>query len=292
MQINDLKIFQAVAEHSSFTKAAAVTNTVQSNVTARIKYLEEYFDTRLFERTSRKIELTDAGSHLLKVAKEIRLLLENTKATLGGNNTVADLIKIGCVHTTAALRAPGILKNFSDKYPQVEFRLKTGTSADLVKDVLSYKLDGAFVAGKVSNRELIVQPVLVEELGIITSSLITSIDQLKKTVKPLKLVVFNDGCSYRKHFEALLGKWHISRFAVAEMDTLEGIINTVEAGIGVTLLPVALIEKHYRYRNLHTFHLPKNFARVQTVFIRRKDLPVNKGYQLFFEMIGKGYTGS
>ena len=61
MQINDLLIFQAVAEHSSFSKAAAATHTVQSNVTARIKMLETEFNTTLFARTSRSIQMTDAG---------------------------------------------------------------------------------------------------------------------------------------------------------------------------------------------------------------------------------------
>ncbi len=292
MQVNDLKIFQAAAENGSFTRAAAVTNTVQSNVTARIKYLEEYFGARLFERSSRNIELTEAGLQVLKLAKEILLLLENTKTLLGGDTAPAGLIRIGCIHTTAAMRAPGLLKRFTDQYSQVEFRLKTGTTADLIRDVLSYKLDGAFVAGKVNNPELVVQPVTTEKLQIITAASITGLNQLKKAVKPLKLVVFSNGCSYRKHFETLLASWKINRFNAVEMDTLEGIINTVEAGIGVTLLPGGLIEKQYQYRSLHTFSLPGKFAEVPTVFVRRKDLPVNKSYQLFFEMLENGYAAA
>ena len=61
MNTNDLKIFEAVAASGSFTKAAAAMFTVQSNVTARIKNLEEEFGTELFTRTSRKVELTPAG---------------------------------------------------------------------------------------------------------------------------------------------------------------------------------------------------------------------------------------
>lgn len=292
MYINDFKIFQAVAEHNSFTKAAIATNTVQSNVTARIKFLEEHFNARLFERTSRKIELTTAGEQLLKVARELQLMLENAKASISGVAApVKGLIKIGCIHTTAALRAPGLLQRFTADYPEMEFHLKTGTTASLIKDVLAYKLDGAFIAGTTADAALTVQPVVTEELCIVTSSMVTSIDQLKTSSKRLKLVVFSNGCSYRKRFETLLGDWENKRFTVIEVDTLEGIMNTVEAGIGITLLPFALIDKYYGYRDIRTFRLPKSFAKVPTVFIKRKDIPMSEGYRLFLKSIEDGYVG-
>lgn len=71
MNLNDLNIFIAVAEHESITKAAAANNTVQSNVSARIKYLEERFGVPLLSRTTRTLELTETGTQFLKLAKEI-----------------------------------------------------------------------------------------------------------------------------------------------------------------------------------------------------------------------------
>lgn len=290
MQINDLVIFKSVAEYNSFTKAAAASNTVQSNVTARIKFLESEFNTTLFDRTSRKMELTEAGVKLLKTTKEILLLIDQAKTSIGGAAPVIKgPIKIGCIHTTAALRAPGILQGFVEKYPDTEFKLTTGTTASLIKDVLTHKLDGAFVAGNVNDDQLIVQPILKEELGIITSSFINSIDDLKSMTKPLKLIVFSDGCSYRKHFERIVNDWNIPRFSLIEHDTLEGILNAVEAGIGVTLLPVELIEKHYPYKSLHAFRLPAETSKVDTVFVKRKDAVMNQAYQMFFEMITESY---
>src|SRR5215217_3170006 len=175
MQINDLLIFIAVAEHNSFSKAAAATHTVQSNVTARIKMLELEFNATLFARTSRSIQLTEAGAELLKTAKQVLLMIEQTKTAINGNEqSVKGVVRIGCIHTTAALRAPGIIQHFGESYPDVEFKLKTGTSAALVKEVLSCQLDGAFVAGHITNSHLSVQPILTERLVIITSSLIDS----------------------------------------------------------------------------------------------------------------------
>jgi len=290
MQINDLIIFKSVAENNSFTKAAAATNTVQSNVTARVKFLESEFNTKLFDRTSRKMELTAAGIELLKTAKEILMLIDQTKTSIGGAaTTIKGQIKIGCIHTTAALRAPGILHGFVEKYPDTEFKLNTGTTASLIKDVLAHKLDGAFVAGAINDERLIVKPILKEELGIVTSSFVHSIDDLKNMSKPVKLIVFGNGCSYRKHFEHIIEGWNTSRFSIIEHDTLEGILNSVEAGIGVTLLPVELIEKHYPYKSLRVFQLPDETSGVDTVFIKRKDAVMNQAYQMFFEMITASY---
>src|SRR5690606_40148995 len=88
MNINDLKLFMAVAFHGNFTKAVEASYTVQSNVTARIKILEEEFDTKLFLRTSRKVELTPSGEALLHYSKQIINLIEEAKISIGKNDIV------------------------------------------------------------------------------------------------------------------------------------------------------------------------------------------------------------
>jgi DNA-binding transcriptional LysR family regulator len=291
MNINDFKIFQAVAEHGSFTKAAAVTNTVQSNVTARIKFLEEYFNAKLLKRTTRRIELTDAGLQVLKAAKELQTIIDKTKSSISDIPLPPKgVIKIGCIQSTAALRAPGILENFTNEYPFMEFKLKTGTSSGLVKDVLSFKLDGAFVAGKVENTALDVQQVAIEELCIVASSANMTFEQLVSNAKSIKLIVFNKGCSYREHLADMLTDMNFHKYKFIEVDTLEGIINTVEAGVGITLLPIELIKRHYAYRNLNTFSLQGQFSKSPVIFIKRKDFPMSDGYTLFIQSIINGYS--
>lgn len=290
MQINDLLIFKAVAEHSSFSKAAAATYTVQSNVTARIKMLETEFNTTLFARTSRSIQLTDAGAELLKTAKQILLMIEQTKTAInGGEQYVKGMVRIGCIHTTAALRVPGILQHFGETYPDVEFKLKTGTSAALVKEVLACQLDGAFVAGDITDPRLSVQPILTEKLGIVASSLITSYEHLQQAGRKLKLIVFSDGCSYRKLAERVIKDWPVNKISLIEMDTLEGILNAVEKNVGVTLLPVSVIEKLYQYKSLKVFSLPDDFSQMATIFVKREDIGMSNAYTKFYQSITDGY---
>ena len=221
------------------------------------------------------------------------MLLDNTKRTIAGADlSLKSLIKVGCIHTTAALRVPGILQAFGEDYPEVEFKIKTGTTSALVKEVLACQLDGAFVAGNLVDERLIVQPVLTEELGIVVSSLVTSYEQLKNSKKKIKLIVFSDGCSYRKHFERIISGWAINQISLIEMDTLEGILNAVENNIGISLLPVALIERHYKYKAVKVFPLLAELSLMTTVFVKRNDSAMSEGYQKFFEMLARGYKTS
>ena len=73
------------------------------------------------------------------------------------------------------------------------------------------------------------------------------------------------------------------------MDTLEGILNAVEKNIGVTLLPVALIEKLYQYKSLKLFSLPANISQMTTVFVKRNDVGMSEAYTEFYRSVTDGY---
>lgn len=290
MNINDLKLFVSTAEYESITKAAAIGNTVQSNVSARIKYLEEQLGTKLLHRTTRRVQPTETGLKFLKIAKETIMAIEDFKTSISHVNApLQGMIKIGCIHSTAALRAPGILQKFTAEHPDIDFKLKTATTGDLIKDVLAFKLDGAFVAGEVDHPDLTFQPIVMEQLCLVTSSMYSSLARLQVHSKRLKLVVFSKGCAYRELLEETLKDAGTKQIKFVEIDTLDGIINTVESGIGLTLLPIELIRNHYAYRDLVTFPLPKRFEKCLTVFIRRKDYPMSESYKCFFESVIQGY---
>lgn len=288
--INDLRLFISSAEHSSLTKAAIINNTVQSNVSARIKYLEGELSVSLFNRNTRRIELTEEGIQFLKIAKKIILSLNDFELSVNKDNSQGKKpIKLGSIQTTAALRAPYILHTFLSQHPDIEFQLKTGNTNSLIKEVLSFKLDGAFVSGDISHHDLDVQPIITEELCIVSPSIYPSIEKLNAIPNFIKLIVFNKGCSYRERFSEIITGLDIQKFRYMELDTLEGIINSVEQGIGITLLPIELVKNNYSYRSIQIMTLPKHFSNVQTVFIKRKDFPMNEGYSLFYDSIIKGY---
>src|SRR5690606_20640181 len=139
MNTNDLKLFEAVAHHENFTKAAETMFTVQSNVTSRIKNLEEEFGATLFCRNARIVELTSAGKIVLQCCKQINNLIEETKLAIGQGKEVKGQIKIGFIETTLAIKGPEIVSQLADKFPLIDIDFTSAMKDKLIDDVLNYK---------------------------------------------------------------------------------------------------------------------------------------------------------
>ena len=282
MNTSDLKIFEAVAAHGSFTKAAEEMFTVQSNVTARIKSLEEEFKTSFFKRTSRSVELTAAGEAFMQFSKEISHLVEEVKQDLSDSAQLSGSLKIGCIETTLALKVPGVIDHFTDRYPDVKLSFKADNSPNLINDVLDYKLDAAFVGAPVTVAELGTRVVKEDRLVIVTAKGHPGLSDLKK--RPVKIVVFDQGCSYRARLELWLASRGVVNYQCTVVNTMEGIVNFVEAGIGITLLPADLIEQFYYNRKLKTYPVKGELGALTTVIVYRKDVPQSKAMKAFMEL--------
>ncbi|WP_312172159.1 LysR substrate-binding domain-containing protein [Chryseobacterium sp.] len=87
----------------------------------------------------------------------------------------------------------------------------------------------------------------------------------------------------------ILRQKKIDYYKIIKVDTLEGIINAVEAGVGITLLPTQLIKTNYSYRSLAVIKPIKNSLNCPTQFIKRKDYPMDDIYEVFFNTIINGY---
>src|SRR5947209_13193006 len=154
MDLVDLGTFAAVAEHGGVTRAAGALNTVQSNVTGRLKGLEAELGARLFERHSRGVALTTAGQRLLPYAERIQALVADARRAAADDGTPRGPLRLGAMETTAALRLPPLLIAYARACPEVELVVGTGATAALVQDVLEHRLDAALVAGPVVHPEL------------------------------------------------------------------------------------------------------------------------------------------
>ncbi len=283
MNTNDLKIFEAVAANGSFTKAAVTMFTVQSNVTARIKSLEEEFGVELFTRTSRKVELTPGGQTLMQYCKQIGHLVEEAKNNIKNSNTVSGSLKIGCIETTMALKVPGILNHFEENYPEVELEFRSDMRNNLVNDVLNYKLDAAFVSAPVNVNGLGQIHIKEEQLVILTSSNGPKLNELL-TKQPLKIIVFDEGCIFRARLESWLSSKGIVHYKSTVLNSVEGIINFVEAGLGISLLPEEVIFSYYSGRRITSHGLNKQLGTMNTVLVFKKDVLQPRALKVFVDM--------
>lgn len=282
MDTGDLRIFEAVARLGGMNRAATELNTVQSNVTARIRHLETALGETLFQRHSRGVALTPAGQRLLPYARRAGNLIKEARRAVADDGKPKGELTVGSLETTAALRLPNVLADYATANPDVDLVLRTGTSAELVEQVLEHRLEGAFVCGPVDHPELIEETVFDEELVLVTSRRAAGFDDLARNAK-LKIVVLRAGCSYRQRLEALLAARGVVGLRLLEFGTIDGILGCVGAGLGVSLLPRSVVAAAARDGRVALHALPPEEARVATVFIRRSDAFVSSALSAFID---------
>ena len=121
MDIRDLKVFIAVAEQGSFSEAAEHIFLSQPAVSKRIANLESLLGTRLFDRISRQIFLTEAGQTLLPKARSIVQEIESAKQAMHSlRGEISGKLCIAISHHLGLHRLPPMLKAYVEKYPDVE----------------------------------------------------------------------------------------------------------------------------------------------------------------------------
>ncbi len=284
MEMRQLKIFCAVADLGSFTAAAARINTVQSNVTMRIKELEAELNRELFIRRKSGVVLTAAGETFLRYARRILQLTEESRSALLDTGVPNGPLRLGSMETTAAIRLPNILTRYREQHPDVQLSLLTGTTAELIKAIESHRIDGAFVGGFHQNPILAQQEVFSEELVLVSSDQFDSLDSLMARMPSQTVLVFRSGCFYRSTLENWFYRVGLVPNQIMEMGTLDGILTCVSAGMGVTLLPRSVTQNCSVRHAIRCHELPAEFSRVSTVFIRRQDSLPTSAMSAFMEM--------
>ena len=282
MDASDLKMFEAVARLGGMNRAAAELNTVQSNVTARIRALEARLGTPLFYRHSRGVALTAAGQRLLPYAVRVQRLLKDARRAARDDGRPSGSLTIGSLETTAALRLSPVLAAYAAAYPEVDLVLSTGTTCELIDAVLEHRLEGAFVCGPVAHPELEAEPIFREQLVLVTGPNARSLDDAL-TTSDLKIVVLRAGCSYRQRLEDILARRGIVGVRLLEFGTLEAIRGCVAAGLGITLLPRSVVAEAQRAGGVAIHELADADADVDTVFIRRRDGFVSSALAAFLQ---------
>ncbi|GKQ50587.1 LysR family transcriptional regulator [Bradyrhizobium sp. Ce-3] len=272
MELTDLLTFSTVARLGGITRAADELNTVQSNVTQRIKALEAEIGTALFERHSRGMSLTGAGRRLLPYAQRMAALSREAVLAARDDGEPKGPLSIGSMETTAAVRLPRLLAEFHRRYPAVRLTLRTAPTADLVAAVLDGSLDGAFVAGPIEHAELSATSAFTEELVLVTARRWPSLAALRAGTPesgPTALV-FRTGCTYRQRLEQVFTEFGWPSAARFELGTLDGMVGCVAADMGVTLLPRAVVERDHVQREINIHKLSPQHAQVETLFIQRR----------------------
>ncbi len=281
MEISHLKIFRTVADLGSVSAAAGQLNCVQSNVTIRIKHLEQELGQALFYRKPRGMILTPSGHLLLKYANQIIHLEKEARKAVSDNTWVRGQLMLGAIESVAAIHLPRLLAKFHGLYPEIELSLITGNSTELNQKVADYELEGAFVTDGYKLPGLEWQDVFQENLVLVCPAG----NEPPKTAAQKGILVFPKPCIYRERLEAWFVSQGLSPAKKIELGSTDGMIKCVSAGMGVSALPLSAVETASRSGVISTHPIGKKLESVPIMFVMRKDILVSKALREFLNLI-------
>ncbi len=267
MEISALRIFTAVVQQGGVTRAAEHLHRVQSNVTTRIRQLEEELGLPLFVRAGKRMHLTPAGQTLLDYADRILGLVEEAQIAVQ-DSTPRGTLRLGCMESTAAVRLPAPLSRYAKRYPEVEFELRTGNPTQLSTAVLAGEIDAALVAEPVAKAKFDSRVVFEEEPIIVSSRDRPAIDSGITT--PKTILVFEHGCPHRQRLEDWYAERHEMPERTIELGSYHAMLGCVTAGMGAALIPASVLATFPERMRLRVHKLPRSKYRLRTLLIWRK----------------------
>ena len=252
-----LQVFYSVARHLSFTKAAESLHMTQPAVTFQVRQLEEQFNTRLFDRTHNRINLTEAGERVHHYAKQIFELysrMEGDVRELTGE--VSGVVILGASTTVAEYMLPPLLGAFKRKFPDVVIRLRVSNTDGVVAMVEDNEIDLGVVEAPVSNKSLVVEVCRIDKLVAVLPpehELAGRVSLPVADVLKYPFIAREEGSGTREvTFDYLRGAGlePANLTLVMELGSPESIKGAIEAGMGISILSRSTIGKELQLGTL------------------------------------------
>ncbi|MDR6539327.1 LysR substrate-binding domain-containing protein [Variovorax soli] len=284
IDLDSLEIFRTVVSEGGVIRAAGKLNRVQSNVTTRIRQLEERLGQKLFLRQGRSLALAPAGRKLLPYADRLLRLAEEAEGEMR-SEVPAGTFRLGSLESTAGSRLPPVLSRYHKLYPGVVVELVSGTTGALLKRLEAFDVEAAFVSQPFSSAGFETMAAFEEELVLITARSVASVTR-PGDLAGATLIAFAQGCSYRRLLEQWLGKGGVLPARSLEFSSYQAMIACVAAGTGFAIVPLSVLKALRATADVRQHALPARVRTNRTHLVWRGTPSV--ALARLIEMLGQG----
>jgi len=267
MDLADLQIFRTVVREGGITRAARQLNRVQSNVTTRVRQLEQDLGVALFVRQGKRLHLSPTGTVLLDYADRLLDLAQEARDAIHDGAPRGPL-HLGAMESTAAIRLPEPLSQFHRRYPDVQLDLHSRPIPELTAAVLSGNLDAALVAEPIEDERFDKTLIYDEELVLIAEAGHAPI-RSPRDVQGKCVLAFEHGCPYRLRMQQWFARSARLPERLVEMSSWHAIIGCTVARMGISLVP-RMVLSTFPAKLLSIHSLPAELNRAPTMLIWRK----------------------
>jgi LysR family hydrogen peroxide-inducible transcriptional activator len=290
MELKHLQALVAVADCGTFSGAAELLGTVQSNVSSHVARLERELDVVLVDRSAGR--LTDEGEIVVERARRVIAELDALVTDVGSlGREVVGTVRVGMIGTTARWLVPLLLARLADDYPQITVHVSDGTSTTLEPQLVTHGLDLAVVSLPVPDDELSASPLFEEDLMLVVpvdhplahefpddAGVLGEDSDRRQRVVPLELLgnvallLPSPGTALRDEIDSVLEPAGVVLHPLMELDGLRLIASLTFDGYGPAILPASAVPGHLRprFRLLGIEGMPR---RTVGVAVRRRGRP-------------------
>jgi DNA-binding transcriptional LysR family regulator len=289
MEVRQLQIFRTLAEELNFTRTAERVHTVQSNVTAQIKALEEELGTPLFDRLGRRVTLTDAGRRFQPFAEQALQAMEQGQRAMQPGAEPSGPLRIGAPESVLTYRLPQVLLAFRRRFPHVELIFRPYSDTNLCSMLETGKFDIAIQMSDANTNPAIKSIQLRTERVLLISDAKHPLAN-RRTVKPADLagqmlLLTETGCCYRTKLDQTLALQNIRPGNITEFSSVEAIKQCVIAGMGLALLPEIVVSRELRQRQIKALAWAGPSLDIATHILWHKDKWISPAMAAFQEMM-------
>lgn len=247
MTLEQLRIFVAVAEREHVTRAAADLNLTQSATSAAVAALEHRYDTRLFDRVGRRIELTEAGRLFLVEARGVlaRAAAAETLLTdLAGLKRGA--LSLAASQTIGNYWLPPLMQRYQQRHPGIALSLRIGNTEQVANWIHETSADLGLIEGEIDDPALGAAQIAEDEMLLVVGA--HHPWARRAAIKPEELpdspwVLREPGSGTRSEFEQAVTGFglNMGHLRVAlELPSNEAVRGAVEAGLGATAISASV----------------------------------------------------
>ncbi len=243
MELRQLAHFLAVAEERHFTRAAHRVHLTQSSLSSSIRLLERELGSELFVRSTRHVELTEAGRALAPAARRAIAASEEAKdAVAGVRGLIRGQLTIGAIQLRGLLDLPGLLARYHRRHPAVALRLRHDSVTSLVRRTADGELELAIVDLPLGPRAGRVRAQALETEALLLAVAVDGPLAARRRVRLAELsehafVEYRADSSIRARIDQACEHAGLHRRVAAEVDTIADLVELVAHGVGISLLP-------------------------------------------------------
>ena len=239
MEVDQLRYFLRVAERGNFTRAAEELNISQPALSRSIQKLEEELGQPVFERKTRSVALTEAGTLLQSRAQQILALIEDTKAEISDDGHSGQ-IRIGAIPTIAPFFLPDLLRQFSTEFPAASIIVQEDTTDHLLKRCTQGEIDLAILALPVPAKYLEVEELFQEELLLVLPPdhpLVNKSQIRLNDIKSLPFVLLDEAHCLSDNIVSFCRQRSFHPVAVEQTSQLAMVQELVSLSHGISMVP-------------------------------------------------------